>query len=819
MADEKEYIEPKDRHRQLLDDLSHSPINQDQNFDTVATFNFPSAHFKVQSNDWQNRDGNRKQEIVLSQPRKDFVKILTRSFGHLAANPSVPGNRVALHSTYTFPDVVDRSDFDHFGLDDDVLVANESMQTAESFFLETVANAAVGASAEYIRKMMGSAYADPSTDAIHREDRFLMIGERGIGKTIFLNYLLSQHTAKLHEKKVITVRLDLTKEVQKNLLIEEWLQWKICKIIFTYYDDSKINRDALHNVNDPALEHLIEKESADLLFNLKSTNELLFAHARSFDPELTHTEFVTQFRAVATDLRSITSTTPKEIAIKWFFPMMMEFLLKSNGCSLIIILDGLDQLGLTKSDQKRYKTLVKSVKNYLAGEKPLPASFLVTMRPKTFRDQIGDDNFRRNFQYSVVAKSTAKAIYSTRHSYMKNAEFFKGKFRTVEKLGQNYSNSIAGYCNAYIDFATLSLTRSVTPEELQSRAEPHSREIGFAILEAIFGENRRKTFQALSDVSSFFTSVLSKKFEEMLEDTLNIEDFFDSFQPDVSIDIESPYKDLQRYSYLFVEALMLEKPNQSFRREKYTYKIDNEKFKITPILNETNPTRHYLHNIFHHVTSQNLRHKPHVLMGMRSLQLARKLDVFTPKQLISSLCKVFGYEKPIVQMKFQEMLEDGLIKHYTDPSNIVTDNYKMSYAGAYILDRLILSLEYGCLALQTTPVPKILLDQGYFPIRPHTAKEFVVYNKVFASLNFARYLCQVNKREEEEFNQQDLNQFEVPGLSSKDFFGKTEGIMDSYLRSINRIVDHAHENELNNQIRQLDRLIANDGIDRSITES
>jgi len=816
-------LDPLKRHETFISQIlaKKVPISGDDLREN--RFHRPKDIYAKMPAEWRQAESRKPQPKKLSRPRSDFVEILRRALGHIAANPSVPANVTAMGLSYKFPDEVDVSDFSHFGIGDDITVVNKSEDDARRFFVETLGDAARQAARDFRRRLGGHESADTSTDAIFRQDKFLLIGERGIGKTFYLNYLISQFSSELHQKRIILVRLDLTKDTDEDLSIDDWLHWKICKILFTYYDAGSFDRDAMNDVDDPKFAHFVEKERLELLFNLDSRADILFEIARGYDTELTRVEFSKAFREVASKLRSVVDTKPRQIPHNWFFPMIWDYIVSMNECSFIVIFDGLDQLGLTDHDRDRYEALVDAVNSYLGSEKSLYTASLVTMRPKSWVDRIGDDNFRHNFQHVVVAAPENKAILAKKKDYYTEPAFFDHRHEVVGTLGEHYSPSIDRFTRAFVEFVTMSLTKSVSPSMPEVSGASRSIDVGHGILTQIFGENKRKTFQALADLAEFFAAILSDDFERMLSDTVNVSDFFENYQPGsgINVDLRGPYSDIMRYNYLVIEALMLESPRENFRQEKYGYLI-SEDGQISSAAKSDQSINHYLHNIFHFVCNPTKKERNHVFLGVRILQVALLNSSVDRSDLIEFLSDMFEYDPKIVEQKFLEMRDDGLLEHKLDSPHVFVDSYSITFAGRYILERLMHSIEYVCMGVQTVPLPYDLVSSGYFSVRPHSSAEFVVYNKVAATLNFVRYLRQVELEEERIYSKNQKANLDatvvIPEAELSQVFGISSKISASVSRAVSRIIQHAHDSELSSQISQLDTLLPNDACDQSLSD-
>jgi hypothetical protein len=109
--------------------------------------------------------------------------------------------------------------------------------------------------------------------------------------------------------------------------------------------------------------------------------------------------------------------------------------------------------------------------------------------------------------------------------------------------------------------------------------------------------------------------------------------------------------------------------------------------------------------------------------------------------------------------------------------------------GRFIYNRLVSTLEYVNLALQTVPLPKELLDKGFFPIKSYGGRFFIANNKIVAAVNFARLLSDVEKIERQFFNAQ-----ASPPLNFDNYMGYNFSIADKIKSSVKQSVINIVQN-------------------------
>jgi hypothetical protein len=105
-----------------------------------------------------------------------------------------------------------------------------------------------------------------------------------------------------------------------------------------------------------------------------------------------------------------------------------------------------------------------------------------------------------------------------------------------------------------------------------------------------------------------------------------------------------------------------------------------------------------------------------------------------------------------------QMLEAGVLAHYVDEPEVSRVHLELTRRGQFVLDRLVSSLEYLNLALQTAPLPYVLVRKDLYPVRPYSAETFVIDNKIVSTINFLRLLSDLEDCEREHFNRRVMEQ-------------------------------------------------------------
>jgi hypothetical protein len=358
---------------------------------------------------------------------------------------------------------------------------------------------------------------------------------------------------------------------------------------------------------------------------------------------------------------------------------------------------------------------------------------------------------------------------------------------------------------------TFSITISLNDE---NKTDDISQ--GFRLLEYAFGDNVRLMFDALQATAEFFMAHLPTSFDRTLDSAAAraefeaIEESRITFTPKLSL--EKHYK---RWYYLFIEALMLQKPRREFRQERYSYEFPGAEGEKRWVLHPE-VSQEYLYNVFAHPSGPSSKMRPCLLAAIRALQYARYsgTNAIDRHELAVFLETRFGYQKEIVEVILNQMLEAGVLAHYVDEPEASRAHLELTGRGEFILDRLVNSLEYINLALQTAPLPRLLVRKDLFPVRPYSSESYVTDNKIVSTINFLRLLSDVEDCERDHFNRRVKEEHrEREPNASFDAYGDgglavTGRMKDNVKAAMTRIISDAYRRKDARLIGQLrDRLL------------
>ncbi len=223
-------------------------------------------------------------------------------------------------------------------------IVNYSEEDAEKFLDRLIS----GAISAYKKK-------ENNDNKTSRRDRFfLMLGDRGVGKTFFINYLFSVYSEKLINKKTIWIRISLVSR-RKGWNVSERLYRKSVRIIFEKY----LNRDEFLGDIEGLREYLIntKKKGKQEALDIAGAVEKI------------------------DDSWSVTNKVDKSVFICVYDYMT------SLGYNFLFAVDGLDAIRETDKHKQDLENWIDEVLAFIIRDE-FPACWVVMMRGWTYQEHI-----------------------------------------------------------------------------------------------------------------------------------------------------------------------------------------------------------------------------------------------------------------------------------------------------------------------------------------------------------------------------------------------------------------------------------------------
>lgn len=331
----------------------------------------------------------------LAGSRDGIADIVFKKVGHIPANPTHELNTRMLRESYVFASESPSH------IENDAVV-NRSKEVAMAFIQELIEAAKIerDRALATTTRNRDESIGGIAKDSKSRERFFVLRGARGIGKTYFLNYLLSEFAQKLDQQRVIWVRINLPTSREFDERLDHWVEAQTTKILVRYYDKESDFSRIPKKDRISVIEHLRlwagKYSDADSRPNRIATVERIcdvFAKRgsdRDISPEIVPIDVAAEVRRYAL----------------------------SQGLAFVVVFDGFDRLDYDAKNQKRFNRLVQGLERLATGSANANAVYLCVSRTHTFKHLWSTNpfvRFRKNTVY-VISESPVSKILNERIS-------------------------------------------------------------------------------------------------------------------------------------------------------------------------------------------------------------------------------------------------------------------------------------------------------------------------------------------------------------------------------------------------------------------
>lgn len=268
------------------------------------------------------------------------------ALGHISADP------VSTHRAHLLRDSYVYAESSHAI---DPYAVNANPDSAAAFIDSLVAEA----------REEHAVYASTS----HRpKSVYVLSGERGIGKTCFLNHLLTKHHEALLVRKILWARIHLPDGFGSDTPdLAHWLRSKVAQVILKYVPSAHPDfRGFLDGVRQR-----VERE-------LGGTLPDLYRH----NIDVLRTSF-SSGRGEALGPHSVAPLVAHEVLAE----------LHSRGYAVIYVLDGFDKIDITPRFEKRFLSLLDDIRRAVSNSTKLNGAFVVACRKNTLTYFTGNKPF------------------------------------------------------------------------------------------------------------------------------------------------------------------------------------------------------------------------------------------------------------------------------------------------------------------------------------------------------------------------------------------------------------------------------------------
>lgn len=748
--------------------------------DSAAEYVFETPYEVFRKNKKPSSQGYSRDTRAEGTPNlsSDVVSLICEGFRHLPANPSDKINRQLWKKIYVHPQRVPEELFEDFYLDPTEVVCVNTDRETTSKWVEGLATELeeFGKRLELYKK---HGLIPPST---------LLMGWRGSGKTTFQNYAFTRFIQQLHNKRVVWVRLDLASPGLEHLDLEAQLNRRICKILIKYYSQYAKDKSIASDKENFDKEFWSEKEDNGLVMDLFNVPKSL----SDIEPNLASEEFIEEYIGYLKHLfsteDSVTDGFPSEIYVQ-----VVRRIMEENNVKLLVVVDGLDQIGLTDDSRETFERWLRTIQNWVNRREKFPYSYVIAMRPDSYAKFIKVlARVAGNLtQLVVIDRAPVDLVWKKKILRIRELAKERNKqIRVQSKYGPKPIKINADYieaiCWAYLVFLSYSLKiAGIDPhsddaeggeafiekclQDYLYKNDPKVVETVLNRLEELFFPDYRRLFDSLVEAFSFIVQRLPSRFFVALDSSVAItgrDSNDDLFQTDFS----TIARDFQRFRYVVIDALLLESGRRGREFIYHSWYNPRYRFKRLDAENESNGgvKFSYVHtnrigfvpNLFQFPF---VRSRPWRFMLLAQIRILQILDIagsigISESDLSRFLRDRFRYLDAALVPILKMMKHNGLLRDLAFRDGYKGDEVAITRKGNYFLFHVVQALEYVSLVLQATPLPRIVfsdpdkLDIELFPVRPYDSYEYRVMNKVASVIGFTRCVCDIEKAERVAFD-------------------------------------------------------------------
>lgn len=487
------------------------------------------------------------------------------------------------------------------------------------------------------------------------EDQYIYLtGIRGSGKTGFLNYFISSKEEELNSRKIISIRINVMR-IKDDVTINQAIEFKLCRILFTYYCSWENKIDRLKNRK---IKNYIDPILIDFCNH---------SRYKELDIHQCH-EYFCAYNS------KVVKRIPEE-----YSDLCRDLLNElSKDYKFIVMLDNFDQLSPNEKGKNDYVRRNKELNDLESEWSSSHSVFIISVRYSTYRNMKFPGK-KKSTIWSIGTPSTYNMIQKRIDYHIKNNYSFDGKKEerinfVVDIIKSIGSSFISTSTNDVIDF------------------EKACNEI-----DSIYSGNKRII---MNIITRFIDSLGLNNREEVA----------------LSGIIKTSF--LTRNSYKFFESLLVD-IDTGYCKSFYMYELDNNKLKISNMNGEAHYENNFAPNLYFFpcVEDEELMFMP--FLKIRILQLLnnskRALKV---SKICEILKRIFSYREDAINIACVELREDqSLILNNDNQYELTSEQsnkaaLRITERGKKMLEITPHNINILAVSLERIFIPEELLESG-----------------------------------------------------------------------------------------------------------
>lgn len=517
------------------------------------------------------------------------------------------------------------------------------------------------------------------------EYQFVYItGIRGSGKTGFLNYFICQYEEELNKKKIISVRINVMR-VQEDVNLNNAIEFKLCRILFTYYCSWDKKDDRLKN-------RKIKSDIDNILLEFSKTSKF-----KELDLLECHDYFCCYTNKEVTEIRDEYVNICKELLHEM-----------AKSYKFIIMLDNFDQLSPNERGKNNYEVRYRELEKLKSEWIFSNSVFIIAVRYSTYLNLTFPGKLKSEI-WSIGSPSTYDMI-------QKRIDYHFNKNNSIDEKKRDRVNLVKDIIRA-IGSSFIIDSNDITFEEACEAIDSiysGNKRIVMNIITRFIDSLRVSNLDEASSYGLISNSFLTK----------NSYKFFES----LLIDTDKGYcKSFYDYELDVNNKLRISNSNGSAHHENnfapnlYLFPcVEDEELMFTPFLK---------------------------IRILQLLKNSRK--PLNTSEICSILNNIFMYDEDAIRIACTELREDQSIILKNENAHEITDNYaeldkkrmRITERGKKMLEITPQNINILAVSLERIFLPYELIDSG-MPIgnyfgesyqNPSDSTQFII-NNIFCSL-------------------------------------------------------------------------------------
>lgn len=509
--------------------------------------------------------------------------------------------------------------------------------------------------------------------------KFIHLGNKGVGKTITQNCWLHENNEELEKNGIFWIRCDVHKIyklwekliVNPNSLImpvtiEQYIKIQFLYVFAKYIDKSNLFKEIYKQIleDDPVFvtrkskNNEIDKEKVKIVKGIKE----VIASIQTEKSKTKHYSYAMYLIEQALLEKNI-----KRFAFDRWISLSdaIQRIILDKGYKILKILDGLDNVEfLNSKGLKYYKIIVSDATDFVSSTPESGVFRFISMRPETFND------IRRNPSYSTDPEGFDAHYYTIEHR--------------TPSLGNILEYRLISFFNRYNITSKSSTSCTLYVNILKNTYKIHDR-----------------FYESLE----FFNNNIRLFLHSKLSLTLQV--LFRYLQTNTNFSL----KTFNNYHKVF------------FKRNLF---LNGRLFLNTESSGLSNLKQgNSLYNIFyfdyHDIEINKVNCEWRGLCSTRLMQLLRRTNRTTKNRVITTLNNLFGYKKSYINKCFDRLITFGFITSYSD-KKLRLVLYKMTDKGKIALDYIFSDLDILYYLSIDTPMPNQIVEKKF--IKSHNNNVF-----------------------------------------------------------------------------------------------